>query len=347
MSFFPRFSRPLASDRILFVSSATTSADIEGTHNYFASMIAELAFEIQRTVSDYDLVIKVPKGTLNDVLSQQVGFIENAVKNATRYKCIICAPVDRDKIYDNLKAWIRQCPDNRLLFIDQGFSTDDYEYFHDEDVPRPPYVQADWYQGGKIAGKSMLQLMHSRGNFTPHILIVMGLVGSEQRVKGFEKAMLSNATKPDSPLRPTFDKNIQGHYSRKSAMDAFEEHLKMYIKDRRAISGVFATNDEMALGVRDVLIKYRQSYLDAVTHDENRAPQLPAVIGFDGIRELTFYIDIHDEFIYDTVDVGLKAQVTQLSEIVKRVVLGLPLSSKQKYLQLICKSYRESKALPT
>ena len=339
------------SDRILFVSSATTSPDAKNVHNYFASMIAELAYAIQKNAKNFDLVIKVPSAESGQIAGQQVEFISSAIADAQRYKCIVCAPSDRNTLYGPLRNWIETYPGNRLIFIDQGYPADEegvpnnetrYLHFHKEDVPRPPYVQANWYQGGQVAGESMIKLMLHRGISAPNFVLVEGIVGSGQRMAGFKKAV-EEKQKDDANFSPSISQIIQGNYSKKNTVEAFEKCLLTHLKEHKAISGIFAANDEMALGVRDVLMKYKSQYVNAVPKNENGEIHLPAIIGFDGTRELTFYIDINDEFIYDTVDVRLVEQVEKIAEIVRSIVFGYSLDEDMKWVQLKCRSYRDSR----
>jgi ABC-type sugar transport system substrate-binding protein len=285
-------SRRKPPERILFVSSTTSSVDNEDTFDYFSSIISELAFKIQRMFPQIEFVLKVPQGERTAAADQQIHFIEDAISADYPYKCIVVSPVDRDRIYDKSKAWIPKYGNDRLIFIDQGFTLDDYPYFHMDKVDRPPYVQADWVQGGEVAGHSMRKLMEVRNVKVPHIVIIEGLVGSPQRVKGFQAAMRQSNV---SDFKPHYPDGLKGRYSMKSARELFEPYLLECISENIVIDGVFATNDEMALGVRDALTKNKDAYMAAFSSRDKF--HLPAVIGFDGIKDLTFHIDNNDDFI--------------------------------------------------
>src|ERR1051325_8187924 len=309
-------------ERILFISSTTSSEDNEDTLDYFSSIISGLGFKIQRVYPGYEFVVKVPEGGGEAAADQQIQFIHTAVHADPQYKCIIVSPVDRKRIYEQSKAWIPKY--DRLIFVDQGFPLEDYKRFHADGIPRPPYVQANWLQGGEVAGRSMRKLMEKRNVKCPYIVKIEGLVGAPQRIEGFQKALKQS----DIPgFKPGGPDPLKGRYTKKSALGVFEPFLNECINEKQAIHGVFATNDEMALGVRDALVQNKHRYRQAFA-----APgedfYLPAVIGFDGIKDLTFHIDNNDEFIYDTVNVRLKAQIERLAYIIEMTISGIEITDE-------------------
>jgi hypothetical protein len=336
------FSRKKVLDRILFISSTTSSADNEDMFDYFSSIISELAFKIQRLYPAYDFVLKVPEGGGPAAADQQIRFVEEAISAAPPFKCIVVSPVDRQRIYAKSKTWIQQYG-NRLIFIDQGFPLDEFEYFHEDGVPRPPFVQADWVQGGEVAGHSMRMLMEKRTLKCPYVVIIEGLVGSPQRIQGFQKAMRQSNV-PD--FNPSYTDGLKGRYSKKSAREVFEPFLMQCIAQERLIDGIFTTNDEMALGVRDALAKHKDVYKTTFEHLGDKF-HFPAIIGFDGIKDLTFHIDNDDEFIYDTVNVQLKEQIKSLAHIIEMTISGQEIKNvNHKFVKMHCVSYRHLRNLP-
>src|SRR5207302_709240 len=132
-------------------------------------------------------------------------------------------------------------------------------------------------------------------------------------------------------------------YSKKSARESFEPYLINCIKEKRAIDGIFSTNDEMALAIRDALAQHKNEYVAAFPPDSGRGG-LPVIIGFDGIRDLTLHIDRFDDFIYDTVHVRLKEQIQHLANIVEKVINGTSLGV-EKFVDMECGTYRNLKGL--
>jgi ABC-type sugar transport system substrate-binding protein len=339
MNIISRFRKNTDAKRILFISTSTTSVDDDDTNDYFAAMISELAIKIQNLPDPYDFVVKVPQrgDTASD---QQVNFIENAIRDPNRYECIIVSPVDRDKLYkDHLETWCKKY--DRLIFVDQGFSVGEFEYFLESNAPRPSYVQANWEQGGRVAGNSMRRkLFVERKVKCPHIVLIKGLVGSSQRIKGFMEVMSGGSNNDCQPMYH----ECEGNYSKKSAREIFEPYLMNCIDEQRAIDGVFATNDVMALAIRDALAKNKVEYIKAFPSLAGRVP-LPVVIGFDGIRDLTLHIDRFDDFIYDTVYVRLKDQIQGLANIVEKTINRTTMSAGERFINMECVSYRDLKRM--
>jgi len=342
MDLLSLFRTKTARKRILFVSTSTTAVDDDDTNDYFASMIAELAIRVQDLPGEPELLIRVPQRG-QSASAQQVAFVENAIGDSNPFDCIIISPVDRDKLYaDHLAGWIERAGHNRLVFLDQGFTKDEFKEFLDDDVSRPPCVQADWVQGGRVAGNSMRQkLFEDRKIGYPNIVLVKGLIGSPQRIEGFKEGMKGDGL--SAACQPSYYE-IEGQYSKRSARESFEPYLLDCIKKKRSIDGVFATNDEMALAIRDALAKNKDDYVAAFQPTDGRA-LLPVVIGFDGMRDLTLHIDRIDDFIYDTVYVGLRDQIQQLAGIVEKVLNGTKIPAAQKFVAMKCQSYRSLKGM--
>lgn len=326
--------------KILLISSSITSVDNEiDTFDYFAAIASELAIKIQNRYKDVELVLKVPEGG-GKTKDQQVRFIDEAINSHSAYECIVISPIDRDDLYPKMKSWITKYGANKIIFIDQGFTTDDYGNFHADDVARPPYVQADWREGGRVAAKSMLKYFKANNITCPHIVLVKGNIGSPQRISGFKEIM-------DGESSPTFQVSYHecnGNYSKKVARECFEPYLDNCINSNKSIDGIFATNDEMALGVRDALIKHKDNYVKKL--NAVNGGKLPMVIGFDGIKDLTLLIDHKDDFIYDTVNVRLKEQLQCLAIIIDKIIINKgPITKDEKFVSMPCISYRELKQL--
>jgi len=337
------FRKKTAVKRILFVSTSTKSVDDDDVNDYFASIIPELAIKVQDLPGSPELLIRVPQRG-QSASAQQVTFIENAIGDSNPFDCIIISPVDRDRLYNNhLEDWITKVGHNRLVFVDQGFATNEFENFLADDVSRPPFVQADWVQGGRVAGNSMRQkLFEEREVRYPHIILVKGLIGSPQRIEGFKEGMAGDGSSVG--CQPSYYE-CEGKYSKRTARETFEPYLLDCIKEKRCIHGVFATNDEMALAIRDALAKNKEDYVAAFPPTDGRA-LLPVVIGFDGMRDLTLHIDRIDDFIYDTVYVGLKDQIQHLANIVEKVINGTKkIPAAEKFVVMNCESYRSLKGM--
>lgn len=326
--------------KILLVSSPIFSHDEESdTFDFFSYIVAKLSQEIEERFSNFDLVVKVPKKGV-DASKMQAKLIRQAIERKEEYLCVIISPVDRERMYNNLPNWIKQIGDNRILFIDQGFSLDSYEFFHEDNVARPPYVQANWVGGGEIAGKSMTQFFIDNGITTPHIVLLEGNTGSDQRIKGFKEGV-NSFNEHKKMVNPSYY-NCYGNYSKKDAREIFNDYIIEAIDNKRRIDGIFACNDEMALGVRDSLVLYGDKYCTALGLDRSKKSNLPIIVGFDGIKDMTLLILNNHDFVYDTVCVYPEKQVENIVNIVEKLLIsGETLKAQDKYIQISCSSFRE------
>lgn len=322
---------------ILFVSAPLSAPDSKiETYDYFAGIAAELALRLYKDHKEYDLVLKVPNARL--AKEQQIEFIDRAIKSPERYQCIIVSPVDRENMKEEMKGWIKAYSADKIFMVDQGFTPDDCLELHQQsDRGCPPYVQADWKHGGWVAAESMFKAFNQKSVTAPHIVILKGGVGSPERIDGFLQFM---EEKKGSDFTYTKD-DLYGDYSRRTAMEVFENHLELLISAGRTVDGVFATNDEMALGAREAFKRYKESYMKMM--EKRHHNSLPVIVGFDGIRDVTRLIDEKDELLYDTVDVQLKLQINTLVDLIERLVIKPKKNDKTKIKRdnnLKCRSYR-------
>ena len=235
--------------KILFISSPIT-AKLEETEtlDYFAYIVSILSQKIENVFPNYDLVVKVPEDGGNTT-DKQIKIINDAIniinKNKNEYVAVILSPYDKTKERDYV---INLCNISKTLLIDQGYYTDEeIKYFKQKKVDRPPFVQSDWEQGGKIAGQLLISYLQKKAIKSPNILIVKGNIGSEERIKGF-KEPLNN-----SSLNPSYWEPINGQYSMqitsKVFSDFYEElkstnnKIKVYFSPK-AVSEFYPINEQ-------------------------------------------------------------------------------------------------------
>ena len=309
--------------KLLFLSSSITSTDNTiDSYDYFASIASLLAIRLHKEFKKYDLVIKVPEGG-ELFIENQRAIIKDIANHIKEYDVIILSPTNRDEIIDSVKQILLKkiC----LINIDQGYSlkSEKYRRFINNELPRPYYVQADWIFGGRIAGESMIKCLSNYKK--PNIVIIEGGIGSEERIKGFKEKLQTSGYSPAYEY-------CQGQYCKSRARNAFEALFNEKLKNKK-IHGVFATNDEMALGVREFYIK----------NEGNLKYPAPKIIGFDGIKDLTILIQNDDEIIFDTVDVQIEEQISKLVRIIDDRVISKKnqLGVEDLYVEHPCISFRE------
>ncbi|MBU3928473.1 MAG: substrate-binding domain-containing protein [Bacteroidetes bacterium] len=298
--------------KILFISSPiTTKLEDAETLDYFAYIVSILSQKIENAFPNYDLVVKVPEDE-GDPSDKQAKIIKEAIKTITNnkdeYDAVIVSPYDKNKEIDEV---IELCKTCKVLLIDQGYYTkDEKAKFKASKVDRPPFVQSNWDQGGRIAAKSIIYYLNGKSINSPNILIIKGNVGSDERIVGFKKEL------NESRLKPKYWNEIDGKYSKQKASEVFLDFLDKIYKRKERIDVIFCTNDAMALGVKEVLTS--KSKLGLFT-----AEDAPAIIGYDGIRDFTLPMSIGDPFLFDTVDVQLLGQMSCFLDMLKVSINGI------------------------
>ncbi len=289
--------------KILFISSPITTKleDVE-TLDYFAYIVSMLSQKLENVFSDYDLVVKVPEEDANPT-DKQIKIIKDTIRtiknNKEEYEVIIISPHNKTKLIKHI-ADLCETSKNKVLLIDQGYFTDDEKkYFYIREIPRPPFVQSDWTQGGNIVGEAVNAYLKQKKICSPNILFVEGGIGSKERIEGFKKAL--------KDLSPSYlDTIIDGGYSRQKASTEFSSFLTNF--PNNTIDIIFCTNDAMALGVKEVL------------RNKTNLDKKPIIIGYDGIRDFTLPMNLGDPFLFATVNVNLTKQIDHFLKILKKII---------------------------
>lgn len=142
-------------------------------------------------------------------------------------------------------------------------------------------IQSDNVEGGKIAGEYIEKVLKGSGN----VYLVEGIIGTtanSKRILGIRQALAET------------DINVISYGSGEFDREKASELTQNLINEDVKVDAVFASNDEMALGVLDVMIK----------NDKNII-----VVGFDGT----------DEGVKAVVDGYLAATVAQQPDEMAKV----------------------------
>ena len=75
------------------------------------------------------------------------------------------------------------------------------------------------------------------------------------------------------------------------------------------ISGIFACNDDMAIGARSAVIALKLEGYKFVNG--------MAIVGYDGVKEAVEYITANDEYLVGTVDVQISEQAKSVISIIQ------------------------------
>jgi DNA-binding LacI/PurR family transcriptional regulator len=318
---------------IVFVSSALltgkahTSLAKDGVMDgldFFSVLASQLSIQLQD--SNIDLIIKVPKPV--DVAIEQRKILTQIYnRNRKRWKKyysgIIIAPFSTDYLKNYLCDLMQSRPMFPVLTIDKSFENH-FSFFNSSEVYCPPSVTCNGEDGGRIAGQRLKEFLSIKTVESPYIGIIKGLEASKERIKGFvdglcggndEKIFTEDGTEEIKYKKDEYTIVISREipYQR---FPAFEQ-TSLLLENHKNTEGIplfnafFCCNDEMALGVRDALIKK-----EADLKFNNICETLDIkIIGFDGIRDVTYLIDQEDKWILGTIDVELPSQVDKIVEL--------------------------------
>ena len=219
---------------------------------FFASLVSELATELG--MRGMEPVIRTPPHRGNSP-HHQLHQLKQLGSNRRRYPAAVVVPV-KTEMNDDLRWFVNHFK-RPVVFLDvQPFLTEG-------DYPgNSAFVGIDNRAGGSLAAEAMA---HALENPDPTVLVLASMLQSARQEGFYErlKALMPNVEIIESE---------EGAFDRDEAHKVVREHLLKAADEDRAIDGIFATNDEMAIGTVRAL---RESHMCC-----------PRVLGqwFDGIR---------------------------------------------------------------
>jgi DNA-binding LacI/PurR family transcriptional regulator len=258
---------------IAFVSSALTPDGPNATESFdfFALLLGGIVERADE--SDIRVSVYIPRKR-SPTTSNQREVLMRVLRDADDFNAIVIAPFAIDEIRGELEKFFierttkkgaKQKPPKPIVFIDKVV---------DFDGPAAP-SEADFLlksigcnnaDGGREAARILCDLFAERGVEDAHrrLMVLAGLEGSQDRVRGFVERARELA--PDMQLVAPTSEHL--NFTRRGARRWMLDQMKALksgdpsdfgILDPSVSWGIFACNDEMALGVRSVVSnRYRQ-----------------------------------------------------------------------------------------
>lgn len=303
-------------ERIGFVTSAFLPEREPGSSfDYFAVLTTEVLRHLQR---NYDVVVRVPTPkTLSHISEEQNIHVEEILTCAAEMSGLIICPADVDLVSQTLLHWLSEnSTPIPVVTIDQslGASTS----WSGVDQEAPSAVVPDNVKGGALAAEALGAYAKSvrewrlRPGRPEKFLVVMGTGTSSDRTDGFENEIKKNF--PNAEVEQSEPLN----YARSEAETWMGDFLS---KGGWAdIVGVFACNDELALGVCDALDAYTLEQINTTG-----AASIPpmAVVGFDGIRDATRRLDnLGERWLINSVQIPVPSMARELADLIKNTISG-------------------------
>ena len=249
-----------------------TFSAFRGKH-WYSELLQNILNEC--SVHGIDVIVKVPRRDYNP--GDQAKMFENILNHRHRYTAGIVVPVKPDDTKHEILQFTKSFA-KPVLFLDvQPFDSEaDYP-------PDTAYLGYDNEAGGVQAADAMCQFLQRARIEKPRILII-GATAQTGRQTGFEshlKRLIPNAEVI------THD---DGEFARAEAKRIAQNYLESSTGHPWPFEGVYCTNDEMALGVVEVLLTLPEEQRHSVI-----------VVGYDGIEEARLVIDSGNTPLRNTV----------------------------------------------
>lgn len=346
---------------VLFISSALSPdnhPDESKVFDYFVVIAAKLSIELRHL--QYEVILMVPHRQSSAAVDQKRFLDElNNIKLNENYSGIIIAPFDTDTICDSLATLMSK--NNCLLPPVPILTIDKYiKRFTNglTNTPPPHHVVGNWKKGGELAAQSIMHYFtHNKAAFkkgtTINIAILKGLQGSDERIKSFTKEIQKAK---DPHLKFKIKTTLEGNFNRSVSRNVVtENYQKLFCQDdeKKNINAFFCCNDEMALGVRDVLHEQNDILLESINDSRTNIRKNDIkkrkiklhnikIVGFDGISESRFLVNNKDKWLINSVDVQVFNQVKHLAGLFKDSIDGkkvTPITTDVKLINPIQNQY--------
>ena len=233
---FPGCNRPPEKKVIALITKAMDSE--------FWLVLADGAKSAAAEHPDYELVIASPDREIN--VDQQVSILENQIRRGV--KVLLVDPAGTAQVNSTLEQAVSRGIPVILIDTDAPFAK------------KSAYIGTDNAKGGSLAAKGMVEAIGTTGE----VALISGVPGNESqdaRAKGFLDEIAKTPGIKIVAQQP-------GNSERQLGLTVMENMLTAHPN----LKGVFATNDQMALGA-----------MEAVEARKLRGKI--ALIGFDATRE--------------------------------------------------------------
>ena len=313
--------------RIAFISSALSpeGADDRESFDFFAVLLSGIVRNAQ--TNGHRVSVYVPQKH-GPKISDQGDLIAEVLKSSFQFDAIVIAPFEIDTVKRELQKHVPAVISRDkgevyvakpLIFVDKMIDLADIQSSFSSSFS-VQNVTCSQYEGGyKAAGvlvKALAKLPGGRKN--QKILILRGLQGDEQRVAGFNDFMSANA----SGVHVVEINSPKLNFTRPGARDWMDEELEHLRHGRHSVFGkpngrtnwgIFATNDEMALGIRSVIAYEYQHIRDELAMSTQSSQEIGynsttdilknlyflqniRIVGFDGIAPVVDLIKTRERF---------------------------------------------------
>lgn len=325
--------------QVAFISSALApeGESERDSFDFFALLLNGIVTHAQ---ADTQVVVFVPTKT-GPKASDQPALVRKVLGVGSDFHAIVIAPFQTKSVKEEIQRHFgtEPVPDSfqckALVFIDKNVDPAELSAnIRDRLIIKN--VCCDNEEGGREAANILWDAFEIEGipNDERRFMILQGLEGGEDRAKGFEAAIEEHL--PGIRIEKPTSNNL--NFTRRKARLWMQDQIEARRYDRSAFTstragpvswGIFACNDEMALGVRSVVAK---RYDELRTLLDNSISKLRIdraevdryleeliflqrlrIVGFDGIAAALEILEARDPDNGDWLVGTIKAQVEQQS----------------------------------
>lgn len=345
---------------IAFISSALSPEKETGweSFDFFAVLLGGIVRRAQDLPGRVSVYIPRKEGSDE---TNQADLLERVLEIKDRFEAIIIAPFNTDVVIQKLNEFMQARPppslgltDGRgtpLIFVDKPVDPEGLDPAVKE-VFSLASVSCDNQEGGKHAAQLLIDAFHEdeaqgrspADKMDRKFMILKGLEGSDDRAKGFGEEIKRRY--PNHELK-IVDNDGDLNFTRSGARSWMHNQLRrLRCNEVTAFGklteasewGVFACNDEMALGIHSVIAAQHRVLRERVAAansgsrmhagiatdvDELIFLQNIKIVGFDGIgaaRELISPIDgVDDPWLVGTVQAHVDRQSERAVDWAKRL----------------------------
>ncbi len=289
-------------DEVLFLIPTNLSRP------FFVRILQECESEFERVFGDSlrTILRYVPRDDEEFRTEEVTRLLWREFRASQRIRLVVVAPTESRRLTREVARTIGQV-DKTIPVIALTLPFRGVEAFREFGVSHPACLVCHSERGTQELGKAAAREFGQRRKSANVVLIrgARGRADSYSRVRGFKEGLKSAGVKHRLlKLEPRFC-----DWKRDQAGKAFHD---LVAKWQTRIDIVFAANDEMALGVRETILKSA----DATSRQWMEECR---IYGFDAIPEMLSLVNCGDRHVRGTVEQPSKEMANQLAYMVQNV----------------------------
>lgn len=280
--------------------------------NFFDLIVSSLSINAHR--AHLNVIVKVPNARYE--AAAQNSLINSVCDDLVHGEVVVVVPAEPEAVRDDLS---RLCSANRtipaLVALDVPLEAISGEKGVNLEFP---FVGVDNRHGAELAADAFAAHFRLARIEQPSLYVLSGPTTVPQW-RARTRAFVERFTEVYGDRCHIVTSEAVARWDRKIARELTQRHLDSGAR----VDGIFACNDDLAIGARQAVLQWRRS----------GAAGPVRIIGFDGIDEMYDLLAQKDEVMLATINVCVAEQVHFIMELVTARVDGKP----QPFIQQLVK----------